>query len=520
MSIFNTVQFKKPNSNTFDLSHDHKYSMKMGYVYPIMLMECVPGDKIRIKTETLLRMAPMLAPIMHKVDVFTHQFFVPNRIVWPEWEEFIAPKVEGAVPPAFPITSLFVEKGSMADFFGLPLGNNVNVSAIPFAGYNMIWDEYYRDQNLSTSIFSPLVSGVNNPSEFALVRKRAWEHDYFTSALPWPQKGPAVTLPLGDFTDVPVYGLPERQLRVHPVQTGGTWGTLPDPFDLSVDKAGSNEGFVRGSFGTGGAPPVRTTINPETSGFMARTSEMEAEAVTMNSLRRAEALQKWFEKMARAGTRYIEVIRAHFGVNSSDARLNRPEYITGSKQNVVISEVLQTSETTTDSAQGSMAGHGLSVGSGGGKSYFCEEHGYYYVMISVIPKTAYQQGVPKTFLKKNREEFFWPDFANIGEQEILNRELYQDGTPADDEVFGYTPRYAEYKFMNSRVSGDFRDNLSFWHMGRIFATRPNLNASFVESDPTKRIFAVEDEDIDSLWCHSFHQVAANRRMPVYGTPTL
>ncbi len=249
----------------------------------------------------------------------------------------------------------------------------------------------------------------------------------------------------------------------------------------------------------------------------------EAESVSINNLRTSMKVQEWLEKLARGGSRYIEVIGSMFGVRGSDARLQRPEYIGGSKQPVIISEVLQTSESST-TPQGSMAGHGLSAGRGKQFSYYTEEHGYIIGIASILPDTAYQQGVPRHFSRTDNLDYAWPTLAHLGEQEILNKELYYAGDGADEETFGYIPRYSEYRYVPSRVAGDFRENLAFWHLGRIFDSRPNLNKSFIkaQSDVSggirNDIFAVEDPSSQKMWCHFFHQVHSRRKLPKYGTP--
>lgn len=253
--------------------------------------------------------------------------------------------------------------------------------------------------------------------------------------------------------------------------------------------------------------------------------DASVDAATINDLRRAFRLQEWLEKMARGGSRYIEQILVHFGVKSSDARLQRPEFLGGSKLPVIVSEVLQTAQdisSVDDSTPlGTMAGHGLSAGRGNNISYYAEEHGYIFGIMSVTPLTAYQQGLHRHWTRRSYLDYAWPSFAHIGEQEVLNKELYFDSSDdKNDETFGYVPRYSEYKYMASRVAGDFRENLAFWHLGRIFESRPALNTEFIECNPRKDIFAVQDNDTQSLWSHVYHSIRVTRRLPKYGTPTL
>lgn len=516
-NIFNEVQFSKVPSNSFDLSHDVKMSCNMGDLVPVSLIECVPGDKINIKTETMARLAPMIAPVMHKVDIYIHHFFIPNRLIWSSWEEFITGGEFGSTPPAAPYMGGVgaMAPGTLGDYLGLPTGINIDkFSALPFAGYEMVYNEFYRDQNLIQPTNTMCTDGdisLRWGVDFGFLRKRAWQHDYFTSALPFAQKGAPVTLPVGSFTDVPV-NLVGTGTPLYKTQ-GGSF--IP-PGVSGADFDGGAGFFTASELKTQAGDPVQFDPNGT---LFADTSALNLVATSINDLRTAVRLQEWLERNARGGSRYIESILSHFGIHSPDARLQRPEYVGGSKQPIVISEVLQTSETD-NSPQGNMAGHGISVGSGKNSGYFCFEHGYMISIMSILPKTAYQQGIPRHFSKFDKLQYYWPTFANLGEQEVLNRELYYEGVSADDDTFGYVPRYAEYKYLEARVAGDFRTSLSYWHMGRIFSSRPNLNKAFIEADPTHRIFAVDDPAVHKVYVHIFHAINARRLMPKYNIPTL
>lgn len=523
--IFTKVQVQNVKSNVFDLSHDVKLSLNMGELIPINVMECIPGDKFNISTESLLRFAPLVAPVMHKINVFTHYFFVPNRLLWPNWEKFITGNngLESAPPSPPTLTNLQISPGDLADYMGLPVTEDASgtiieggitdrVSALPFAAYQKIYDDYYRDQNLEASTWNPLLDGDNpNQAQWINKRKRAWEHDYFTSSLPFAQKGEAVTIPL--IGEAPV------EFSHNPDNTGGLWRNA-DPTGSAPITAGT----MGANVGVGNTATARFTASPSPNAAYDPNGTLSADlsqasSATINDLRRAFRLQEWLEKMARGGSRYIEQIAMHFGVKSSDARLQRPQFLGGHKQPVIISEVLQTSESGESSPQGTMAGHALSASSGKGISYSCEEHGYIIGIMSIMPKTAYQQGIPKHFSRRSYLDYAWPTFAHIGEQEVLNKEIYYANDTKNDETFGYIPRYSEYRYLDSRVAGEFRTSLAFWHLGRIFNNRPNLNAEFIKCDPDTRIFAVETEGYDQhIWAHVYNKVRAVRKLPKYGTP--
>lgn len=540
MSIFSKVAMKKPRSNTFNLSHDKKLSCGMGNLVPITCMEVVPGDKFNVSTSQMIRFSPLLAPIMHNVTCYTHFFFVPNRIVWDGWEEFITGGEDGMstrVMPTFQFQTadgVRVSNESLADYLGLPTTHGQNVpqqlfqaNALPFAAYQMIYNEYYRDQNMIDPVSFDLVDGDNTSNgELVELRQRAWQHDYFTSALPWTQKGAEATLPLG--AQAPLGGALDIIHRgkgagpLMPDVVYDTTGGLSGDGDLEVLASGPG---TTGRLNVSGQLPgsVDNSENLDIFTGAAYADLSQATAASINDLRRAFRLQEWLEKNARGGSRYTESLLVHFGVKSSDARLQRPEYLGGGATPVQISEVLQTSAADAQpTPQGNMSGHGLAIGQTPSFSKFFEEHGYIIGIMSIMPKTSYFQGIPKHFLRQDKFDYYWPEFANLGEQPILNKEIYVDQTDGqDDETFGYTPRYSEYKYVNSSVHGEFRSTLDFWHMARKFDDRPALNGDFITSSPTTRIFAVESEDgVGSLWCHVFNKVLANRRMPVFGTPTI
>lgn len=503
-NLFETIEVSAPDKNQFDLTHDVKLSMDMGNLVPILALETIPGDSFNLTSEALVRMAPMIAPLMHRVDVFMHYFFVPNRLVWSGWEEYITDPNSGKVAPYLNVQNFnATTEKDLADYFGIPpevlgpTGPDLKINAIPFAAYQCIYNEWYRDQNLIPEVNYKLSDGANTGAQFRTMRKRAWEHDYFTSALPWAQKSAAVNIPLGDVV-------------------------LKDPL------TGFGTKWLDAATGAN-APAGNFTIGPNgeslpgtgaTSGIFDPNGSLEVEPTTIATLRRAFKLQEWLERAARSGSRYIETIKAFFGVTTSDARLQRPEYICGSKTPIRISEVLNTTGQVSGIPQANMAGHGIAYVQDSPDHYFCEEHGYIIGIISILPKTAYQQGIARNFLKVNDSfEYYWEQFAHIGEQEIYNAELYAEA--ADPlGTFGYIPRYSEYKYMPNRVAGEFRTTLDHWHMGRIFAAEPALNQSFIEADPTNRIYAVEDPAEQKLWVQVVNKISALRPMPYFGSPKM
>lgn len=538
-NIFNSVKLKRPRRNVFNLSYESKLTVNAGELVPIMCKPVVPGDKFRVNTEMLVRLAPLVAPMMHRVNVFTHYFFVPNRLVWNQWEDFITKGVDGTDAPAFPTLKLpstvdtanghrFFGDGSLWDYLGLPSLNQIGnatfqtqspngvkapvgyeVSALPFRDYLLIYNEYYRDQNLTSEIEFSRDGGsidaiTTNP--LLMLRRRAWEKDYFTSALPWVQRGPEVTVPVS-----------------------GAGGSM----DVELKSTAADQYFVSssGSRPTGKLEVVNGVLfaNHESSGtsvgaylspnnFQVNVDEM---GVSINDLRTSNALQRWFERNARSGSRYIEQILSHFGVRSSDARLQRPQFLGGGRVPVSVSEVLQTSSTDETSPQANMAGHGISASVNHGFTRYFEEHGYIIGIMSVMPRTGYQQGVPRDFRKFDNMDFYFPEFAHLGEQEIKNEELYLNQYDADNSgTFGYTPRYAEYKYSLNEAHGDFRGNMAFWHLNRIFTEKPNLNTTFVECNPSNRVFATAETSDDKYWIQLYQDVKALRLMPKYGTPML
>lgn len=501
-NIFKSIKLGKVRRNAFDLGHEKKLSMKFGDLIPIYLEEILPGDKFRVSTEHVLRFAPMIAPVMHRVNVYIHYFFVPNRLVFKEWPTFITGGTDGKATIRMPVLDIAESRkdqfkaGSLADYFGIPpidqsltLVGDKQITALPFRAYQRIYNDYYRDQTLTPEVGVTDDQDVTGAESISIttLRKRSWEKDYFTSALPWTQRGNDVNIPME-----PVYSTLGDEVVDANTQA---------PYNGTIS---AGNGYLKGD-----------SMNPLN---IENITEMSA---TVNDLRTSIRLQEWLEKNARAGSRYIEQILAHWGVRTPDYRLQRSEYLGGGKSAVQISEVLA-NFGNAEIPQGNMAGHGLSVSSASGFTKYFQEHGYVIGIMSVMPTTAYYQGVEKHWNRFSRYDYAWPEFAHLGEQPVLKDELFLDEfNLGNNEIFGYQSRFAEYKHKKSSIHGDFRDTLEFWHLGRKFDTAPDLNDSFISCDASERIFAVDDVGAtDKIYVQLYNDVKAIRPLPVFGTPML
>ncbi|WP_337518879.1 major capsid protein [Desulfovibrio sp.] len=502
----------------FSLSHYVLKTCKMGYVLPVGLVEVLPGDSFRHATSVFMRLAPMLAPVMHPVTVRIHHWFIPTRLLWDDFEDFITGGPTNTDVSEFPTITApsgGFAVGSLADHLGLPPKiDGIEVSALPFRAYNLVYNEWYRDQDLETEKALSLESGPDTTTATDLLRCD-WERDYFTTARPWPQKGPDVSVPVNAVgfnvagkvvPDTSVSG-PTFQhvgyLYPHSLQVPGGSASAAAPVSIPTDTNVSSE--YRGL--QWGEPALKAVMDKV---------EGSLGSVNINSLREAFALQRFAEHRAMYGSRYVEYLR-YLGIKASDARLQRPEYLGGGKQTVQFSEVLQTAEGTDP--VGTLRGHGIAAMRSNRYRRFFEEHGFVLSIMLVRPKAIYMQGIPRSWLRRVREDFFQTELQHIGQQEVYTKELYgaaSDGENGDLKVFGYQNRYDEYRGHESYVCGEFRDILDYWHLARSFSNEPVLNADFISATPSERIFAAQQND--QLYCMINHSLQARRLMSKFGNP--
>lgn len=499
----------------FSLSHYHLLTCDQGELVPIGLTEVLPGDTIQHATSLLLRVSPLVAPVMHPVHVRIHHWFVPHRLVWDEWEPFITGGPDGMDASVFPtmlLSSGLAGEGTLGDYYGLPNAsftppNELRVSALPFRGYALIFNEWYRDQDLQAELVCNKTSGDDTTTNWEL-QNVAWEKDYFTSSRPWTQKGPEVTIPL--VGDAPIRGLGHLGSQVFP-------GTNGQVYETGETAARTYASYTTAA-GAGADDQIAVEQDPSNPGFPGVYADLSnVSAASINDLRLAFALQRYEEARARYGSRYTEYLR-YLGVRSSDARLQRPEYLGGGKQTIQFSEVLQTSPGVGPDGDpvGALKGHGISAVRSNRYRRFFEEHGYVHSFLSVKPRTMYVQGLARTWNRRTKEDFWQRELEHIGQQEVLNKELYAlNGQYENPGVFGYQDRYDEYRRQESSVHGEFRNILDYWHMARIFSAPPVLNASFVKSNPTKRVYAEQTQD--SLWIMANHNIQARRQLSKRGT---
>lgn len=533
--------------SSFDRSHSLKTSFNVGDVVPFYVDEVLPGDTFDVRTSKVVRMPALITPIMDNIYLDTYYFYVPNRIVWDHWRQLMGENTESAWLPEtqYQVPQITAPSGgwnigTLADYFGIPTGvAGLSVNALPFRAYALIMNEWFRDENLTDPLVIPkddtTVVGVNtgnyitDTAKGGLPFKAAKYHDYFTSCLPSPQKGPDVTIPVAQAGPYPVYA------GANDVPSPNPYGTLAakfgNPASFAPPSTGGGYNLLSVDGSDGELFYQKSPVSPTSSGQVTPVNlwaytGSDAAAATINQLRMAFQIQKLYEKDARGGTRYIEILKAHFGVTSPDARLQRPEYLGGNRIPINVSQIVQNSETTSTSPQGTPVGLSLTSDSHSDFRKSFVEHGFVIGLMVARYHHTYQQGLERFWSRRDRLDYYFPVFANIGEQAVKNREIMAQGTDVDDEVFGYQEAWADYRYKPSHVTGEMRSaspqTLDSWHLADDYQTLPALSDSWIREnkETVDRVIAVTSQITHQLFADIYVECRSTRPMPVYSIPGL